>query len=66
MANEELTLLEIEQRLQRLKQEELNDQAAVRAGQIRKDLAIERSIHRQAEQRWLEMEAMLLKVAKNS
>jgi hypothetical protein len=66
MANEELTLLEIEQRLQCLKQEELNDQAAVRAGHIRKDHAIERSIHRQAEQRWLEMEAMLLKAAKGS
>jgi hypothetical protein len=66
MTNGDLTLQEIEQRLQTLAQEECNDEVALREGKIEHGLAVERSVYRQAEKRWLEMEALLLGPANHS
>ncbi|HRV95833.1 MAG TPA: hypothetical protein P5526_27005 [Anaerolineae bacterium] len=55
-----LSLQEVEDRRQRLTQELRDDQVALNAGFLDKSEAIKRSVYREFEQRWLEMEALLL------
>ncbi|MCB0168667.1 MAG: hypothetical protein KDI79_30855 [Anaerolineae bacterium] len=56
-----LSLQEVEDRRQRLNQEFRDDQLALDAGFLDKSEAIKRSVYREFEQRWLEMEALLLR-----
>lgn len=55
-----LSLQEVEDRRQRLNQELRDDQMALNAGFLDKSEAVKRSVYREFEQRWLEMEALLL------
>ncbi|MCB9077144.1 MAG: hypothetical protein H6631_06105 [Anaerolineaceae bacterium] len=56
-----LSLQEVEDRRQRLNQELRDDQLALDAGFLDKSEAVKRSVYREFEQRWLEMEALLLR-----
>ena len=55
-----LSLQEVEDRRQRLTQELRDDQVALNAGFLDKSEAIKRSVYREFEQRWLEMEVLFL------
>lgn len=61
MYTKTLTLDEVNARQQCLNQESMKDEQALRVGHIDKSEAIARSVNREFEQRWLEMEAILLK-----
>jgi hypothetical protein len=56
-----LTLQEVEARQRQLDRETQADEAALLLGLMEKAEIIERNIQREFEQRWLEMEALLLK-----
>ena len=56
-----LSLQDVEDRRQRLNQELRDDQVALDAGFLDKSEAVKRSVYREFEQRWLEMEALLLR-----
>ncbi|MCB0192546.1 MAG: hypothetical protein KDJ65_11435 [Anaerolineae bacterium] len=60
MSSNHLSLQELETHRQRLNQQTEDDQLALNAGQLSKSEAIKRSVYRDFEQRWLEMEALLL------
>jgi hypothetical protein len=56
-----LTLQEIETRQQQLAEENQADRIALVLGLMDRSEVTERTIRREMEQRWLEMEALLLK-----
>jgi hypothetical protein len=56
-----LTIQEVEGRRQQLDQEAHADEVALLMGVVEKAEVIERNLYREFEQRWLEMEALLLK-----
>jgi hypothetical protein len=56
-----LTRQELETRQRQLEQETQTDQRAVQMGLLDKPELLERVLYREFEQRWLEMEALLLK-----
>lgn len=56
----QLTIKDVEARQRQLQQETQIDQAAVTAGKLDAVEALQRSVQREFEQRWLEMEALLL------
>lgn len=56
----QLTLKDVEARQRQLQQETQIDQAAVTTGHLDAVEAVQRSVEREFEQRWLEMEALLL------
>ena len=61
MREKELTLQEIEFRQQQLDQELREDELAVLMGLMGKPEMIERTVRREVERRWLQMEALLLR-----
>ena len=61
MREKELTLQEIEFRQQQLDEELQEDELAVLMGLMGKPEMIERTVRREVERRWLQMEALLLR-----
>jgi hypothetical protein len=59
-SHQKLSLQELETRRRELDQETQNDLLALRLGLIKQSDLIERNLNREFEQRWLEMEALLL------
>jgi len=57
---QKLTLQELETRRRQLDQEIQNDLLALQLDLIKQSDLIERNLYREFEQRWLEMEALLL------
>lgn len=66
MRERELTLQEIEFRQQQLDQELQEDELAVLMGLMGKPEMIERTVRREVERRWLQMEALLLRSKQSS
>ena len=60
MSTNYLSLQELETHQQRLNQEIQEDRLAIDAGRLSESEAIKRSVYRDFEQRWLEMETILL------
>lgn len=60
MSTNYLSLQELETHRQRLNQEIQEDQLAIDSGNLSESEAIQRSVYREFEQKWLEMEALLL------
>lgn len=61
MQTHRITLQQVKARQQALRRENRDDEIAVAAGRLDKAKAVERAVRRASEQRWLEMEALLLK-----
>jgi len=61
MRDKELTLQEIEFRQQQLDEELQEDEFAVLMGLMGKPEMLERTVRREVERRWLQMEALLLR-----
>ena len=61
MREKGLTLQEIEYRQQQLEEELQEDELAVLMGFMGKPEMIERTVRREVERRWLQMEALLLR-----
>lgn len=66
MRGKELTLLEIEFREQQLEQELQEDELAVLMGLMGRPEMVERTVRREVERRWLQMEALLLRSQRSS
>lgn len=66
MREKEITLQEIEFRQQQLDQELREDELAVLMGLMGKPEMIERTVRREVERRWLQMEALLLRSKRSS
>ena len=61
MREKELTLQEIEFRQQQLEEELQEDELAVLMGLMGKPEMLERTVRREVERRWLQMEALILR-----
>lgn len=61
MREKELTLREIEFRQQQLDHELQEDELAVLMGLMGRPEMVERTVRREVERRWLQMEALLLR-----
>lgn len=60
MSQKTLTLQEVELRQSRIDQQHHEDRMALSTGHLEQSEAVRRTVYREFEQRWLEMEALLL------
>jgi|GEM_PF-3457822 len=66
MREKDFTLQEIEFRQEQLAQELQEDELAVLMGLMGKPEMVERTVRREVERRWLQMEALLLRSRQSS
>ena len=66
MREKDFTLQEIEFRQEQLEQELQEDEFAVLMGLMGKPEMVERTVRREVERRWLQMEALLLRSQQSS